>query len=171
MTDVRVFDSLTMPIPIVLPSSTTATRESDVSPREMMIAFSRLRAQNARVVTAFSSRAGISPTEFRALYFVVANPDATPKRVAAHLGLTPGATTSLLDRLEAAGHTVRVANPADRRSLLLQATPQGRDVVHDAGRAYEEAFADSITPAHRRAVFGAFVALGDQLEELGDKLD
>jgi DNA-binding MarR family transcriptional regulator len=46
--------------------------------------------------------------------------------------LSSGGMTKRLDRLEAAGHLVRRADPADRRGVLIELTPAGRDVIDRA---------------------------------------
>ncbi len=44
---------------------------------------------------------------------------ATPSELARHTGLTSGATTAMLDRLEKAGFLERRRNPDDRRGTLI----------------------------------------------------
>lgn len=60
----------------------------------------------------------------------------TPARLAGRLGLTTGATSILLNRLEEAGHVQRVRGHADRRAVTLHGT--------DAIRATAEAFYDPL---------------------------
>jgi len=48
------------------------------------------------------------------------------------LGITVGAASKLVDRLERDGLVVRTANPHDRRSSLVTLTPAG-DSAHDTG--------------------------------------
>lgn len=57
----------------------------------------------------------------------------TPVRLSRRIGLTSGATTSLLNRLERAGLVVRSREHADRRMVTLRASP-------DAGRAAHQVF-------------------------------
>lgn len=45
--------------------------------------------------------------------------------------LNPGAMTRLLDKLEARGLLVRVADPADRRALHIHLTDEGRRIWRD----------------------------------------
>lgn len=45
--------------------------------------------------------------------------------------LNPGAMTRLLDKLEARGLLVRVADPADRRALHIHLTEEGRRIWSD----------------------------------------
>ena len=56
----------------------------------------------------------------------------TPARLAASIGLTTGATSSLLRRLEAAGHIIRRHSRADRRVVTLHST----QAIHDSADAY-----------------------------------
>jgi hypothetical protein len=44
--------------------------------------------------------------------------------IAEELSLTVGGTSKLVDRIEAAGHCVRRANPDDRRSSIIELTPR-----------------------------------------------
>ncbi|WP_420098403.1 MarR family winged helix-turn-helix transcriptional regulator [Corynebacterium sp.] len=47
----------------------------------------------------------------------------TPARLSERIGLTTGATSSLLRRLESAGHIVRSRDQEDRRVVTLRSTP------------------------------------------------
>lgn len=53
------------------------------------------------------------------------------------LGYDSGAMTRLLDRVEKKGLVRRVANPDDRRSYLLELTPESRAVFPQAKRRVE----------------------------------
>lgn len=56
----------------------------------------------------------------------------TPVRLADIIGLTTGATSVLLNRLEDAGHVVRARGHADRRMVTLHSTP----TVHETADAF-----------------------------------
>jgi DNA-binding MarR family transcriptional regulator len=62
--------------------------------------------------------------------------DATPQcrvlDIAQALAITVGGTSQAVDRLEAAGHCARRANPADRRSSILELTPEGAALLKHA---------------------------------------
>jgi DNA-binding MarR family transcriptional regulator len=51
----------------------------------------------------------------------------TPGELAARMSLSPSATTSMLDRLEAAGHVVRSRTSSDRRLVTVTATAKARE--------------------------------------------
>ncbi|KAB2348628.1 MarR family winged helix-turn-helix transcriptional regulator [Actinomadura rudentiformis] len=48
----------------------------------------------------------------------------TPSRLSARVSLSSGATTTLLNRLERAGHIVRTREHTDRRVVTLRSSPQ-----------------------------------------------
>jgi MarR family transcriptional regulator, organic hydroperoxide resistance regulator len=58
--------------------------------------------------------------------------------IAAELGITTGGTSKLVDRIEASGYCRRLPNPEDRRSSLLELTPEGRQILARAGVAFDE---------------------------------
>jgi len=68
-----------------------------------------------------------------------------PGTVAASLICSSGAMTNRLDRLERAGYIERQHGTADRRSVLLSITPEGRRAVQRANAA-RDAVADQIVP-------------------------
>ena len=58
--------------------------------------------------------------------------------IATELGITTGGTSKLVDRIEASGYCRRLPNPADRRSSLLELTPEGRRLLAEAGAAFDD---------------------------------
>lgn len=63
---------------------------------------------------------GMHPTDFRCLgYLYLKGEPVSPGDIISHLGLTSGAGTALLDRLESAGYITRSRHPEDRRSVLI----------------------------------------------------
>jgi DNA-binding MarR family transcriptional regulator len=58
--------------------------------------------------------------------------------IASALSITVGGTSKLVDRIEAAGHCRRAANPHDRRSSLIELTPAGRRLLAKATVAFED---------------------------------
>ena len=78
-------------------------------------------------------RFGMSDTDLLALGELDLAGGATPGRLAARLGLSSGAVTALVDRLERHGLVKRVPHPTDRRSVLLCLTEEAEGF---AGEAY-----------------------------------
>jgi MarR family transcriptional regulator, organic hydroperoxide resistance regulator len=58
--------------------------------------------------------------------------------IASELGITTGGTSKLVDRIEANGYCRRLPNPDDRRSSLLELTPEGRRLFAEAGQAFDD---------------------------------
>jgi DNA-binding MarR family transcriptional regulator len=65
--------------------------------------------------------------------------------LAAGMGLSTGAITAMLDRLERAGYVRRVRDPADRRRVLAEPTElsgeRGREIYGPFGEQVEPMFA------------------------------
>ncbi|HQV95387.1 MAG TPA: MarR family transcriptional regulator [Anaerolineales bacterium] len=68
---------------------------------------------------AASESAGLNVTDTDCLRLLFAKGIATPSEIARYTGLTSGATTAMLDRLEKAGMIERRPNPDDRRGFLI----------------------------------------------------
>ena len=72
---------------------------------------------------AMAERLGVSPSDLECLDIIVMRGPITAGDLARASGLTTGAITGLVDRLERAGFARRAADPDDRRKVLLVATP------------------------------------------------
>jgi DNA-binding MarR family transcriptional regulator len=71
---------------------------------------------------AASDRLAINLTDHRCLDVLDQRGTSTAGEIAGALGLTTGAVTTLLDRLERAGYVRRVRDSADRRRVHVQLT-------------------------------------------------
>jgi DNA-binding MarR family transcriptional regulator len=68
---------------------------------------------------AMNEWVGLNATDMECLRLLFLKGIATPSELARHTGLTSGATTAMLDRLEKAGLIERRPNPNDRRGSLI----------------------------------------------------
>lgn len=68
---------------------------------------------------AMNEWAGLNATDMECLRLLSQKGTATPTELAKHTGLTSGATTAMLDRLEKVGLIERRPNPNDRRGTLI----------------------------------------------------
>lgn len=68
---------------------------------------------------AVATQIGLSATEFEAIDVISRNQPITAGQLALACGLTTGAVTGLIDRIEAAGFVERRKDPKDRRKVLL----------------------------------------------------
>jgi DNA-binding MarR family transcriptional regulator len=69
---------------------------------------------------AGAEAAGLHASEWYALSLLDLEGSLTSGELSARTGLTTGATTRLIDRLERAGYVRRVADPTDRRKVLVE---------------------------------------------------
>jgi DNA-binding MarR family transcriptional regulator len=73
---------------------------------------------------AAADRLGINLTDHRCLDVLNQRGTSTAGEIASALGLTTGAVTTLLDRLERAGYVRRIRDSADRRRVHVEQTEE-----------------------------------------------
>jgi DNA-binding MarR family transcriptional regulator len=73
---------------------------------------------------AVAERLGLGPSDHKCLDLVLQHGELTGSRLAAMTGLTTGAVTGVVNRLEAAGFLRRRPDPDDGRRQLLQPVPE-----------------------------------------------
>lgn len=102
-------------------------------------------AEGQRIGHAFAHRHGVHSTDVEALIRVLVAGDGgrpiTAGELATELGLTTGAVTTLLDRLERAGHVRRERDDRDRRRVNLH--------YGDAGLELAQQFFTPLGDLHR----------------------
>ena len=74
-------------------------------------------------------RLGVNVTDMECLGLLFHKGIATPSELARHTGLSSGATTAMLDRLEKSGLIERHPNPNDRRGTLIVLVKLGAERV------------------------------------------
>jgi DNA-binding MarR family transcriptional regulator len=129
---------------------------------------------------AVAAAMGVAPVEATALEFLLHNGARPPSLIAARTGLSRTSTTALVDRLSLAGWVARRPHPQDRRSVLVELTDEGFDVVlstyllfaEDIGAALEKADPRLLAdPRWRRAVGSLVEAIAASLRRrAGDAL-
>ena len=84
-----------------------------------------LSTLNILISQAVAARLGINSSDFECLDLVRRAPDGaiTAGDLASAAGLTSGAITGVLDRLERAGLVERARDRADRRKVMVRPTP------------------------------------------------
>jgi DNA-binding MarR family transcriptional regulator len=94
--------------------------------------FAELRLEQ-EAVEAFDAAAaellGINPTDLRCLGILDRRGRLAATELAREAGLTTGATTALIDRLEAAGYVKRVRDERDRRRVYVTLTGAARQAI------------------------------------------
>ncbi len=84
----------------------------------------RQSAAAVRLNIAVAHQLGMPLADLQCMGLLADGPSA-PGDLAALLGLTSGAMTKVLDRLERAGYVTRAADPSDRRRVTIAADPAG----------------------------------------------
>ncbi|ONI90565.1 MarR family transcriptional regulator [Saccharothrix sp. ALI-22-I] len=102
------------------------TSEHEV-PTDVLERFSLYARETSALTVLFHSRVaeqmGLSPTDEKCLDLAVrADGPITAGRIAELSGLSTGAVTGVIDRLERAGYVRRVRDPHDRRKVLVEVT-------------------------------------------------
>ncbi|PRX49921.1 DNA-binding MarR family transcriptional regulator [Prauserella shujinwangii] len=72
----------------------------------------------------------ISPRQLHVLLTVLAEEPITLGTLGRRLGASPSATSRRCDRLQAAGLLTRTGGPADRRTVFVGVTAEGRLLLH-----------------------------------------
>jgi DNA-binding MarR family transcriptional regulator len=75
----------------------------------------RMGAHNVVMSKLVAARFGLNTTDLECLDLILMRGSASAGELARATGLTSGAMTAVIDRLERAGYVERVADPADRR--------------------------------------------------------
>src|SRR3954447_20209496 len=105
-----------------------ATEEAIRSLRALILAGERYRQ-------VLSDYVGLGITETQAVSYLTVHGDRGQNELAADLGLSSGASTALVDRLERQGIAERYPHPVDRRRTLVRLTARGHAVV-EVGRQW-----------------------------------
>jgi len=95
----------------------------------------RSQSATARFDQAVADALQLNRTDMRCLDVLEREGSVTAGRLAQATGLTSGAMTTALDRLERAGYARRVRDASDRRRVLVEITPHA---IREAGRFYSE---------------------------------
>jgi DNA-binding MarR family transcriptional regulator len=90
---------------------------------------------------AMAERLGVSSTDLECLDIIAMRGPITAGDLARASGLTTGAITGLVDRLELAGLARREADASDRRKVMLRATP----LVEQRGARLAKPMADAMS--------------------------
>jgi MarR family transcriptional regulator, organic hydroperoxide resistance regulator len=91
-------------------------------------------AMDARLKNDFD----LPMTHFEPMSVIDRVPACRVYDIACELIITTGGASKLVDRIEANGYCRRLPNPADRRSSLVELTPQGEGLLAKARAAFDD---------------------------------
>lgn len=112
-----------------------------------------------RVSEDFERRLGreleVNPTDLAAMEHLLQSGPLSPSDIAARLGVTTAAATTIVDRLSKVGHVHRESNERDRRGVLVVPEPESVrrafDVIRPMVQAVDEALGE-FDAAEQRAI-------------------
>ncbi len=141
-------------------------RESQPEPSgRLAVALRRLGTASTLHSQAVARRVGLTPVDLECLDMIVLDGPVTAGRIALHTGLTTGAVTGLVDRLERKGYVERVSDPGDRRKVMVRAIPANIAPVQAQFRAMAEATSALMAtyPPQDLALIAGFIERGTAL--------
>lgn len=142
--------------------------DDDEAREDFLLALRAWGAMFGEVGRHFAIRTGMHGTDAAALVHIVNaeqhGEPLTQAELSRSVGLTTGATSSLLNRLESAGHIERRRDRADRRVVTLRSSP----AVHEQVDRYFDGVTDEvhrIVDEHRPDELERFTALLARITE------
>jgi DNA-binding MarR family transcriptional regulator len=144
-------------------TGTTGTEELRRSFKQLMQAVRRLRGREAQ------QRCQMSFAQYSLMRALADGGDQSSGQLAAAAGLTPAATTQMIDYLEREGVVERSRSGEDRRVVVLTLTAEGRRRLDIKHREIEERWAaalDGLEEDEMRDAAHVLTRLATMLDEL-----
>jgi DNA-binding MarR family transcriptional regulator len=92
----------------------------------------RVNLQGSFFGQTVAVRFGLSESDIEALEVLIDTGASTAGRLSELMGLTTGAVTRVIDRLEQAGYVRRIPDPTDRRRVIVELVPEKMHAVEAA---------------------------------------
>ncbi|HEX5014927.1 MAG TPA: MarR family transcriptional regulator [Candidatus Limnocylindrales bacterium] len=105
----------------------------------------RVNLQGSFFGQTVAIRFGLSESDVEALELLIDAGSATAGKLSDLMGLTTGAVTRVIDRLEQSGYVRRVPDPADRRRVIVEVVPEKVAAVEATMARVGEKSADEIS--------------------------
>ena len=101
------------------------------------VALTRVAEADRRLRAAAAEHVGLNLADLDAVGYLAEQGPVPAGRIAEAMGITSGAVTGLVDRLERAGWVERARHEIDRRQVVVQVAPARRERI-DADRALRD---------------------------------
>jgi DNA-binding MarR family transcriptional regulator len=122
-----------------------------------------LSAQSVMFYTMIAEHIGLGVSDLRAWDLLLQNGPITAGEFAALTGLTPGAVTGLINRLEQAGAVRRRVDRKDRRKVIIEVA---RSLRNGPNAAYFQSFKSGIQRVFTRYTDAELVRIREFLEDM-----
>jgi DNA-binding Lrp family transcriptional regulator len=103
------------------PEATAPMGQPDPHPATMLVR--QLLEQSVKYTQFMEHALNVNETDFKAMGALMQNGPMTAGQLAKAVGVSPGAATTVIDRLVAVGHVTRDVNPQDRRGIVVVPNP------------------------------------------------
>jgi DNA-binding MarR family transcriptional regulator len=113
-------------------------------------------------ISSLGNAHGLTPAQVKVLLQLGAHRQMTVGEIAAGLTCSMPAASELVDRLVDAGHLVRASDPADRRRVLIAATPEAERIsahLREMREAQVRYALDQLEPEERPTFIKSLEAL------------
>ncbi|UBQ02963.1 MarR family winged helix-turn-helix transcriptional regulator [Curtobacterium sp. TXMA1] len=151
--------------------------ERELLERELTSAQQRLFSESQQVAHAFARQHGMTERDFSAILAImlgeVTGEALTPTALAKRIRLSSPATTSVINKLVAAGHAERHRDSEDLRRVTLRYGPAAREVagaffapLAEASRAHADQFSTTELRTVARWLTGMADIMGSRAAEL-----
>jgi DNA-binding MarR family transcriptional regulator len=143
------------------------------SGRERHVVFRRYLDAVGLHGLAAAEAAGLHASEWYALSLLDLEGSLTSGELSARTGLTTGATTRLIDRLERAGYVRRTADPTDRRKVVVEPVPDalaGVEAIVGPARRHIADLLAGYTPEQQEVLFDYFTRAAPAYREASEEV-
>jgi len=134
--------------------------------RPFAAALSRVADADRRLRLVAADRLGLPSADFDAVRFLADEGPVAAGRIAEAMGITSGAVTGLVDRLERAGWVERARHEGDRRQVVVQLAAARRAAIDENRAQRDELLAEALGDLGDAAVEQAAALLDGAAEHL-----
>lgn len=112
-----------------------------------------------------AKKVGLTPADLECLDLIQMDGPATAGQIGQRTGLSSGAVTALIDRLEHMGLVRRAADPSDRRKVIVHVVPERITVIAAWFEPLREAF-EALVANYDASFLDAVAAFTERTEVL-----
>jgi DNA-binding MarR family transcriptional regulator len=139
-----------------------------VSPADLAQALHHLHLASQHIAAVARSRRGLDRSEYRAVTELTGRGRVSVVELGTRLGLTSGAATKLVDRLDKKGYATRQSDPNDRRRTIVAPTHEALDTARELEQALHQIAATSLgklSTSQRAILVDSLMAIADQFNQ------
>jgi MarR family transcriptional regulator, organic hydroperoxide resistance regulator len=124
-----------------------------------LLALQRATHATLQLLTAELADLGLTASEINALANLADGKARSVSELGAAVGSRPTTLTSVLDRLERRGHITRGTRPGDRRAVVIELTPSGREAAATIRQTIDDLERRALGSLSADAIAGMHAAL------------